>query len=332
MTFPSAVVIGKFYPPHRGHKLLIDAALAQSRLVTVIVCGKPGESPAGPQRAAWVQEIHPGARVMLIDDRYDENDTAVWAANTIQWLGGPPQAVFTSEDYGERYAQALGAVHVMVDQARDRVPCRGRLIRADPFAHWDCLEPPVRGWYARRICVLGAESTGTTTLAQALATHYATLWVPEYGREVSVRKQQCGEVNWCSQEFVDIAAEQTRREEQAARQCNRLIIGDTNAQATRLWHRRYMGCEDAALDAEAAKARCDLYLLTGDEIPFIQDGLRDGEHLRHEMHQWFQTLLAGQSVPWLLLRGTHEERMRQAIDRIDELFVPRGNTSRTPRV
>jgi NadR type nicotinamide-nucleotide adenylyltransferase len=321
MTFGRSVVIGKFYPPHRGHKYLIDAASARSRRVTVIVCAKPTDAIPGETRGAWLREIHPAAEVMVIDDRYDENDTAVWAANTVRWLGGPPDAVFTSEDYGDPYARAMGCVHVSVDKARAAVPCSGTAVRLDPFANWDYLEPPVRAWFAKRVCVLGAESTGTTTLAAALAEHYATVWVPEYGREYSAEKFARGETDWTTDEFVHIASEQTRREEEAARAANRVVIGDTNALATRLWHRRYVGFESDAVKAEAERARCDLYLLTGDEIPFVQDGLRDGEHVRHEMHAWFEEALRAQPVPWKLLRGTPTERLAEATAAVDELFT-----------
>ena len=40
--FKTGVVIGKFYPPHRGHKHLIDTAQAQADQVTVIVCDEDG--------------------------------------------------------------------------------------------------------------------------------------------------------------------------------------------------------------------------------------------------------------------------------------------------
>ena len=321
MTFRSAVVSGKFYPPHRGHKLLIDTACAGAGQVTVIVCAKPTDSIPGELRGQWLREIHPTARVMVIDDRYDEHDSAVWAANTVRWLGAAPEAVFTSEAYGDRYAQLMGSVHVPVDRGRLRVPCSGTLIRADPYAHWGFLEPPVRGWFAKRICVLGAESTGTTTLAQALAAHYRTAWVPEYGREYSMAKQRRGETVWTSDEFVWIAREQNRQEADAARRADRLLIGDTNSVATRLWHRRYLGFESAAVAAVAAETRCDLYLLTGDEIPFVQDGVRDGEHLRHEMHRWFAAALAVQPVPWHVLRGTPSARLEAAIALVDRLFA-----------
>ena len=38
MKFSHGVVIGKFYPPHKGHEYLIETALQESDCVTVIVC------------------------------------------------------------------------------------------------------------------------------------------------------------------------------------------------------------------------------------------------------------------------------------------------------
>lgn len=311
--FGLGVVIGKFLPPHRGHHFLIDTALSRCGTVVVIICGKPSDPIPGHHRQAWLREMHPGAEVRLIDDRYDENDSRVWAENTIRWLGRAPDAVFTSEHYGDAYAAHMGCCHVMVDQPRQAVPCSGTAVRNDPFAQWEHLSPPVREWYAQRIVVLGAESTGTTTLAQALAEHFETAWVPEFGREYSVEKQARGEIEWRSEEFLEIAREQTRRENQAARAANRVLICDTNAFATTLWHRRYIGRISPPLDEFAKSCRADLYVLTGDEIPFVQDGLRDGEAIRHEMHRWFEEALGRQAVPWISVRGNLAERLTQAI-------------------
>lgn len=320
MKFDLGLVIGKFYPPHRGHKLLVDTATQQSRRTVVIVCAKPADRIPGEVRGQWLQEIHPTAEVMVIDDRYDENDSQVWADNTIRWLGCAPDAVFTSEDYGERYSSLMGSRHVSVDRARQKVPVSGTAIRRDPFANWEFLEPPVRGWFAKRVCVLGAESTGTTTLARALAESFQTNWVPEFGRDYSAVKLAGNDQAWKTGEFVHIAEQQTRMEDTAAREANRLLICDTNAFATVLWHRRYMGFHSKLVEDIANRGRCDLYLLTGDEIPFVQDGLRDGEHVRHEMHQWFERALQAQSVPWVILRGPPEQRLSEAARIIQALF------------
>jgi HTH-type transcriptional regulator, transcriptional repressor of NAD biosynthesis genes len=318
--YPLGLVIGKFYPPHRGHQLLIDTAIAQSREAVVIVCAKPNDTIPGDLRGKWLREIHPSARVMVIDDTYDENDSQVWAENTIRWLGRAPDAVFTSEDYGDRYSALMGSKHVCVDKGRGRVPISGTAVRQDPYAAWDYLEAPVRGWFTRRVCVIGAESTGTTTIARALAESLQTVWVEEYGREYSAVKLSGNDPDWRTEEFTLIAEEQSRREDAAARRANRVLICDTNAFATVCWHRRYIGNHSQAVEDIARRGRCNLYLLTGDEIPFVQDGLRDGEHVRHEMHQWFEEALGGQSVPWKLLRGSHEERLREAHQSVRALF------------
>lgn len=313
-TFGTSVCIGKFLPPHRGHQLLIGTALSRSSRVVVIVCEKPTDSIPGKLRAQWLQAIHPTAEIMLIEDRYDaDDDSELWARLTVGWLGTAPDAVFTSEDYGHAYAKAIGCQHVSVDPARRRVPCSGTAIREAPFQHWGFLEPPVRAWFARRVCVLGAESTGTTTLARALAKKLRTVWVPEYGREYSEQKLLLGDSEWRSAEFTAIAEEQNRREDAAAVEANRILLCDTNSWDTMLWHRRYMGGNSEAVAQIAARNRCDLFLLTGDEIPFVQDGLRDGEDIRHQMHGWFVAALEAQPVPWHLIAGSPQERVDRAL-------------------
>jgi len=321
VKFRTAVVVGKFYPPHRGHKFLIDTAISQSEQVTVIVCDKKSDHTIpGEIRGDWLREIHPTARVLVIDDVYSDDNSAEWAQLTIGWLGQAPEAVFTSEDYGDTYAACMGARHIQVDKARAHVPCSGTAIRADPFACWEYMEPPVRAWFTKRICVLGAESTGTTTLAQALASALNTCWVPEYGREYSEAKMLRGEIDWTSEEFAHIARRQNELEDEAARKANKILICDTNAFATRLWHCRYMGFESPNVTNIAASHPPHLYLLTGDEIPFVQDGLRDGEHIRHEMHEWFKDALARQQIPWRLIQGSPEVRLRLATQFVKDLI------------
>jgi NadR type nicotinamide-nucleotide adenylyltransferase len=319
--FGRGVVLGKFLPPHAGHALVIETALAQCTHVTVIVCARTSDAIPGELRAAWLRELHPRARVMRIDDAYDPDDSALWARLTLAWLGARPDAAFTSEANGERWARAMGCAHVSVDPLRARVPISGSAVRADPYGAWEFLAPPVRGWYAKRVVLVGAESTGKTTLAERLAQTLATPWVPEYGREFTLAKYGRGDTEWRSGEFVEIAAEQQRQENTAAREANRVLVCDTNAFATALWHRRYMGAHDAETDAIAARDRCDLYLLSGDEIPFARDGIRDGEAIRHDMHRWFEDALRAQPAPWRLVRGSLEARAQAAMRAIEELFA-----------
>jgi len=188
-----------------------------------------------------------------------------------------------------------------------------------------------------RVCVVGAESTGTTTLAQQLAAHYHTEWVPEYGREYSERLAAEGmdlwHYRWRSEEFTHIARVQLEREDAAAEDlagtdsaskdaASRVLICDTDALATAIWHERYMGDRSPEVEAMAEARHYDLYILTGCEIPFVQDGIRDGENIRQWMTGRFEEELEGGQRRWIKVSGTSEERLQTAIAAVDALLEP----------
>lgn len=313
-----AVVVGKFYPPHAGHHYLIDTALAGADHVTVMVCDAPNQTIPARLRARWLRERHPEAHVRVIKDIGKDDDSIAWAQYTIQLLGYSPDVAFTSEDYGAPWCAAMKCEHVLVDIDRITYPVSGTKVRSNPLAYWQFLSQPVRAYYAKRICVVGAESTGTTTLTRALAKHYQTTWVPEYGRYYTEGKLQADAVgsSWYTHEFEHIADLQNNAEDELARSCNKLLLCDTNAFATELWHERYMG----SMSAEVSKKTLThyaLYIVTGDEIPFEQDGMRDGEHIRHAMHTRFIEELNKRALPYILVRGSLKKRLQKSCEAID---------------
>lgn len=322
--FATGVVIGKFYPPHNGHHHLIRTASSMCDHLVVLLCWKPEQNVPVNVRTTCLREVHPEVEVIKVDDILADDDTLGWAAYTLDILSYVPEAVFTSEDYGEPYARAMGSTHVMVDRDRTVVPCSGTMIRENPLEYLDCLSPCMRAFYVKRICIVGAESTGTTTLAKALAEHYNTVWVPEYGREYCIEKWRDGYTDrWASEEFIHIAKEQARREDEAARIANKLLICDTDPFATSIWHLRYIGKRNLDLEEFAKARRYDLYILTGDEIPFDQDGYRDGEYIRHWMHEMFIQELTSTGRKWAMVTGNHTERMAQAVRFIEDIVEPK---------
>ena len=323
--FDLGVTIGKFLPPHNGHHFLIETALAQCERLTVIVCWRADDFIPGPTRAMWLREAHPDANVIVIDDKpeLDDDDSQLWANLTIGWLGEKPDAAFTSEEYGARWSHFMGCAHVCVDLKREQLPMRATWIRQNPRAHLEWLRPNVRAHFVPRVIVLGAESSGTTTLARALAAHFETNWVEEYGRDYCENYWSGLDYVWRSDEFAHIAGEQQKRENAAAQNANRVLICDTNAWATRLWHHRYLGEFSPAVEAIAGVGRADLYILTDVDIPFVQDGIRDGEHIRAAMHAQFVEELNAQSVPWLLVSGDLPTRLKRAIEAIEARFISR---------
>jgi len=187
--YTHGLVIGKFYPPHAGHDFLVRSASAFCRRVTVLVLGSSAESLPIADRVAWLRATHArraNVRIAgaLDDVPIDYEDAAVWDAHlavveqALEDLDGhdPPRAagavdaVFTSEPYGAELSRRLAAADVRLDEARQLVPVSGTSVRADPVRSFEDLAPAVRAGLTRRVVVLGAESSGTTTLACDLAS------------------------------------------------------------------------------------------------------------------------------------------------------------------
>ncbi len=178
-----------------------------------------------------------------------------------------------------------------------------------------------------RVVLIGAESTGKTTLCEAVAAHYDTVWVAEYGREhwenkIAAQNTPPGETPaWTDDEFIHIAKEQQRRENEAADHANRVLICDTNAFATATWFERYAGTRHPQVDAIGARDIVDLYLVPSPDVPFVQDSVRDGEKIRDWMHVRFLELIRAGTVPYVLITGPWDARLPQAIAAIDALLA-----------
>lgn len=308
------LIVGKFMPPHLGHSVLIDAARGQCDDLTIFACNMEGQTIPGELRVKWLREMHPNVTVRLIDDLPPEQDTSEnWARYATQLLDGAPDVIFTSEEYGDDFARFAGCEHVQVDAARSGVRISATMIRADPLANLRFLAPCVRAYYVKRVCVVGAESTGKTTLCRELAKALDTSWVAEYGREYTESKLARDiKLPWRAFEFVHIAREQARREDEAARTADRVLICDTDQFATSIWYERYLGAPPAPGTWGEIHNRIDLYLLTGTDVPFEEDGTRDGRGIREWMHARFVEELEKMGTPCIELRGDRTARFNAA--------------------
>jgi HTH-type transcriptional repressor of NAD biosynthesis genes len=313
--FNSAVVFGKFWPLHIGHLRLIRAAEAEADRVLVIV-NDGDEDVSANVRVEWVAEAFPEVAVAPGPDLCGHDTdkcTPECSRRYASWLvkeHGQVDVVVSGEPYGDLLASYLGAHSLRLD--RSQLPVAGREIRADVVSHWALLSSSSRAWYCRRVVILGAESTGTTTLASDLALHLGTECVPEYGREFT--EDHGIDHAWRSQDFDLIAQRQIDMEFSAARRSGPLLICDTDALATSVWHERYIGSRSPRVEAMAAQRLAHLYVLTSDNIPFVQDGMRDGEHLRGWMTTRIREILDEGPVPWIEAIGERSERVEIVLD------------------
>lgn len=166
-----------------------------------------------------------------------------------------------------------------------------------------------------RIAVLGAESSGKSTLAEALAARYATVWVPEYLREfVDTRGRVPHE-----EDQYPIARTQLEREEEAALRASGFLFCDTTPLMTALYSRQYWGRVDPQLARLDARHDYALTLVTAPDSPWEPDGLqRESEEVRQKVHRMLLDTLEARAIPYVLLEGDLAQRVR----RVEALLGP----------
>ena len=168
-----------------------------------------------------------------------------------------------------------------------------------------------------KIVLFGPESTGKTTLARALAEHYHTEWVPEYMRTYLQRKWDERRETCSPEDLRPIAQGQMADENRLTAQANGLLFLDTNLLELQVYAEAYYGRAEAWLQEAAAGTRYDLYFLTYIDTPWEPDDLRDKPHEREPMFERFRRALETKNLPYIVLRGNKETRLKKAIQIID---------------
>lgn len=361
----TALVIGKFYPLHNGHLHLIEKALCHNiDKLNIIICYRKDEYPSRILRIKWMnncildminnlnysilesrdnfykfKDIEGKEKVIFIkeleDREYDQVDSSLWAKLTLEIIDCP-NIVFTSEDYGYTYAKCLSeqsgknCVHIQVDKERKTFPISGTMVRSDALKYKKFIPKLVHKYYNnRKIVILGPESTGKTTLCKELSNIYETLTTHEYGRDITVEKYDKHSYIWTDEDFIKIVDKQIEIEENIKDKTqSNIYFCDTDILATSVWYKRYMNKECCIFDDKIKNRLGDLYLLTDPTMsPFVQDGYRDGEHLRLWMFNEFIITLEKYKCKYKILRGTFNEQKEQAQEYVNSFLEDNRQSS-----
>lgn len=306
-------------PPHLGHVYLCEFAQHWTDELAIVVGTLENEPIPGHLRHQWMRELFPKSQVLHLTDEnpqypHEHPDFwAIWKASLERILPWPVDYVFASEDYGYRLAQELGAEYVPVDHVRTAVPMSGTQMRQAPMTHWDYLPPCVRPYFLKRVCIFGPESTGKSTLSQRLAAHYHTLWVPEYARLVI--EQQAGEIHF--EDLPRVVKGQLASEAALARQAHKLLFCDTDPLSTTLWSEVLFGKVAPEVAQAAQEHSYDLYLLCDVDVPWVADVVRYLPDERVSFFESCKALLEKQQRPYVVIRGSWEERFARAVRAVD---------------
>jgi nicotinamide riboside kinase len=180
------------------------------------------------------------------------------------------------------------------------------------------------------IAIVGAESTGKSTLAQSLAQRIAKeagLTCMPVDEHLRTWCEQAGRTPRIDEQRGIAQAQQDRIEAAAA--SHDVVVADTTAAMIAVYSRFVFS--DRSLDAWAAAehARSVQHtLVTSLDLPWVADGLqREGEHVRGPIDAMLRELLSAHGIGWSLVSGSGDARTNNALDAVTPLLSRRAASS-----
>ncbi len=322
------LVVGRFTPLHFGHRFVIECAHAQVDTLEVVVLEPEGDTLPIRERVAEIRACRPEAHVTSLRVTRAADGT-LDLSNLRAHLVHAPEVVFGAGGIARHSAQALAARWLPIDPARIAIPRGSAALRGEPDqapaarvgeaatgdGRFD-VAPDVTP--CLRIALVGAESTGKSTLAGRLARALGGTIVPEHA-EALLTAGVCDRDALRTLDFEDFARGQAAMEDTLARLRGGLLWCDSDLLTTRLYAERLIGACPAWIEAESASRNYALTLLSApvgrwEDAPHRVD--RNGveafhARIAHELAQ------SGRSV--IVLEGDYDSRYRDALAAIRRL-------------
>lgn len=169
----------------------------------------------------------------------------------------------------------------------------------------------------KKIVILGAESTGKTTLCEQLANHYNTAFVPEYARTYF---EEHDINNYSTNDLEIIAKNQLELEKNSIKKANTYLFCDTSLITVKIWSTHKFNIVPKFITKHIKPSDYNLYLILSNDVKWIEDPQRRNEDLREHLFKWNKHELQKLNVDYKIIKGLGEERLKCAVKLIDETF------------
>ena len=167
----------------------------------------------------------------------------------------------------------------------------------------------------KKIAIIGPESTGKSWLAEQLASHYSTSWVPEYAREYLDTIDR----PYVQEDLTEIAKGQLELEGRKMEEAHNFLFCDTNLIVINIWSDHKYGNTDPFILNHLQVEGYDHYLLTNIDLPWEPDPLREHPDMRDHFFKVYHQYMLKHRHPFDLISGVGESRLKNAITAIDSL-------------
>lgn len=168
-----------------------------------------------------------------------------------------------------------------------------------------------------KIAITGPESTGKTTLAEQLSLFFKVDGVPEYARKFLLERGGA----YTRSDLITIAEGQRNAIQNTIASSVRLVIVDTEMTVMKVWSEFKFGTLDEKIKSYWEEEKWDLVLLTGTDIPWEYDELREHPEQREVLYDLYKKALQLRGDRYIELWGSEKERFEKAKSQIEKLLA-----------
>lgn len=165
----------------------------------------------------------------------------------------------------------------------------------------------------KKIAILGPESTGKSWLAERLAVHYKSSWVPEFARTYLNSIQR----HYTIQDIEFIAQNQFHNNQLGSEKSLDIYFADTEMIVCYIWASYVSEVVPESISKLCLLQNFDLYLLCDIDLPWEPDPLREHPHKRKELFDRYVAELETRNLPYTIISGFGDIRLEHAVSSIE---------------
>ena len=332
MKYNKGMYGGSFNPLHLGH--VNDIILASSmcnKLYLVLAVSNDEKEIDEHIRYKWLMDITKDMENVEVIKIYDNSNNK----NETDWEDGKNQVlkvtknldvVFAGDDYkGKNIWENLYKDSKVYYFKRNKINISSRQIREKPYKDFDYLPRSVQKNYVKKVCIIGTESCGKSTLVRNLAKYFNTTYVEEAGRFVC--EDAGGIDNMTKDDYFKILFRHKEEERKKLELANKVLFIDTDSLITYFYY-SLMYKDNEEYDKKFSLiARTisdlndyDLYLFLEPDVPFVKDITRsDGENRTND-NNYLKQILKENNIRYETINGDYVNRYEKAKEKVLNLL------------